>query len=88
MVVGDKPELLDVWEVCAIVQLAHFLLLPMNFAAQVALVCNMAAEARFAAIYTFVLLSAVEEVLLVAQFLKILYFAHQKEMVSEGASGV
>ena len=80
-----KQGLLDVWEGCAIAQPAYFSSLLMDFAAQVALVWNKAAEARFAEIYTFVLQSSVDEVQLVIQFLKNLYFAHQMKTVSEGA---
>lgn len=57
----------------------------MDFAAQVALVWNKAAEARFAEIYTFVLHSLMDEVRLAIHFLKNLCFAHQMKMVSEGA---
>lgn len=87
-VVGGRPELRDVWEGCAIAQLALVLWLLMNFAARVALVWYTPAEPGFAETYAFVLLSSAEEVLLVVHFLNILYFAHQNEKVSEGALGV
>lgn len=78
-----KPGLLDRWEGRASVQLAHFSSSLMDFGAQVALVLYTAAE-----ICNFVLPTSAVELQLVAQFLKILCFAYQKELVSEGALGV
>ena len=83
--VEGKPGLLDDWEGCAIAQLADFLSSPMGFAEQLALVWCMAAEARLAEMRTSVLQSSVDEVQLVARFLRTLYFAHQMKTVSEGA---